>query len=211
MITALLLAVFLGTAAAVILIIYLIDRVNHLEKIASARNDKADSKSGDSNADSSFLGLSSKALWDAMCGKPPQGFNSNDLVALKPRYEHVLKKHIESIFAMGVADGQAGTAKKPKPTTVISTLRGSIESWLPPQHVSTIYNVAFESVTASAEDMPRLADSLDESGSLLFSRTELTLKQALSSVLLPRAEEEPEQLALEDSADASAEDEELLF
>jgi hypothetical protein len=71
--------------------------------------------------------------------------------------------------------------------------------------------VAFESVTASAEDMPRLANSLDESGSLLFSRTELTLKQALSSVLLPRAEEESEQLALEDSADASAEDEELLL
>ena len=66
MITALLLAVFLGTAAAVILIIYLIDRVNRLEKIASARDDRADSKSSDNDADSSFLGLNSKPLWDAM-------------------------------------------------------------------------------------------------------------------------------------------------
>jgi hypothetical protein len=211
MITALLLAVFLGTAAAVILIIYLIDRVNRLEKIAIARDDKADSKSGGSSGDSSFLGLNSKALWDAMCGKPPEGFNSNDLVALKPRYEHVLIKHIESIFAMGVADGQAGTAKKPKATTVISTLRGSIESWLPPQHVSTIYNVAFESVTASTEDMPRLINSLDESGSLLFSRTDLTLKQSLSSVLLPQQEEELEQPALEDNGEANPEDEEILL
>lgn len=214
MITALLLAVFLGTAAAVILIIYLIDRVNRLEKIASARDDRADSNSSDNDADSSFLGLNSKPLWDAMCGKAPEGFNSNDLVALKPRYEIVLKKHIESIFAMGVADGQAGTTKKPKPTTVISTLRGSIESWLPPQHVSTIYNVAFESVNASTEDMPRLANSLDETGGLLYSRTDLTLKQPLSSVLLPRAEEEEEeseQLSLEDNAGTSAEDEELLL
>jgi hypothetical protein len=74
--------------------------------------------------------------------------------------------------------------------------------------------VAFESVNASTEDMPRLANSLDESGGLLYSRTDLTLKQPLSSVLLPRAEEEEEeseQLSLEDNAGTSAEDEELLL
>lgn len=210
MITALLLAVLLGTAAAVILIIYLIDRVNRLEKIASSSNSNSDEKAADSNADSSFLGLKSKGLWDAMCGKAPEGFNNNDLVALKPRYERVLRKHIESIFAMGTADGQSGTVKKPKPTSVITTLRGSVESWLPPQHVSTIYNVAFESATASGEEIPRLANSLDECADLLFSRADLTLKQPLSIVMLPQAEEEPEAPALEDDTGGS-DDEELLF
>ena len=42
MVTILLLAVLLGTAAAVILIIYLIDRVNRLEKIASTNGEKSD-------------------------------------------------------------------------------------------------------------------------------------------------------------------------
>ena len=155
MVTILLLAVLLGTAAAVILIIYLIDRVNRLEKITAANGEQSNDKNLDSNADSGFLGLKGKALWDAMCGKPPEGFNSNDLVALKPRYEHVLKKHIESVFAEGLDHAQSGdTAKKPKPTSVISTLRGSVESWLPPQHISTIYNVAFESASASEDDLP---------------------------------------------------------
>ena len=182
-------AVLLGTAAAVILIIYLIDRVNRLEKIASANGEKADDKNLDSNADSGFLGLKGKALWDAMCGKPPEGFNSNDLVALKPRYEHVLKKHIESVFAEGLDHAKSGdTAKKPKPTSVISTLRGSVESWLPPQHISTIYNVAFESASASEDDLPRLRASLDESTEMLFSRSDLTLKQTYSSLLLPTAD-----------------------
>ena len=197
MVTILLLAVLLGTAAAVILIIYLIDRVNRLEKIASANGEKSDDKNLDSNADSGFLGLKGKALWDAMCGKPPEGFNSNDLVALKPRYEHVLKKHIESVFAEGLDHGQSGaTAKKPKPTSVIGTLRGSVESWLPPQHISTIYNVAFESASASEEDLPRLRASLDESTEMLFSRSDITLKQPYSSLLLPMADNDTDELLL---------------
>jgi len=207
MVTILLLAVLLGTAAAVILIIYLIDRVNRLEKITSANGEKSDDKNLDSNADSGFLGLKGKALWDAMCGKPPEGFNSNDLVALKPRYEHVLKKHIESVFAEGLDHGQSGaTAKKPKPTSVIGTLRGSVESWLPPQHISTIYNVAFESASASEEDLPRLRASLDESTEMLFSRSDLTLKQPYSSLLLPMADNDTDELLLEEDPIADSEE-----
>ena len=207
MVTILLLAVLLGTAAAVILIIYLIDRDNRLEKIASANGEKSDEKNLDSNADSGFLGLKGKALWDAICGKPPEGFNSNDLVALKPRYEHVLKKHIESVFAEGLDHAQSGdTAKKPKPTSVISTLRGSVESWLPPQHISTIYNVAFESASASEDDLPRLRASLDESTEMLFSRSDLTLKQTYSSLLLPSADNDTEEVLLEEGLETDNEE-----
>jgi hypothetical protein len=212
MVTILLLAVLLGTAAAVILIIYLIDRVNRLEKITAANGDKSDDKKLETDADSSFLGLKGKALWDAMCGKPPEGFNSNDLVALKPRYEHVIKKHIESVFAEGLDHGQSGaTSKKPKPTSVIGTLRGSVESWLPPQHISTIYNVAFESASATEDDLPRLRASLDESTEMLFSRTDLSLKQPYSSLLLPSAESDEETLLEEPEPEPEADDEELLL
>ena len=84
MTTVLLLAVFFGTAAAIVLIIYLIDRVNMLEIMTMENRTSSPEASvkADPNADSVFLGLSGKILWDAMSGKTPEGFNDNDLVAL---------------------------------------------------------------------------------------------------------------------------------
>lgn len=190
MVTVLLLAVFLGTGAAVVLIIYLIDRVNRLEKMASISSSSEKDKRP-SNADNTFLGLSGKGLWDAMCGKPPEGFNSNDLVALKPRYEHVLKKHVVEVFNQGRNHSQSGDiSKKPSPTFEVKTLRGSIESWMPPQHVSTIYNVGYESVNANEEDLMRLATSLDESTGLIYSRADITMAQPFSSLLLAASAQE---------------------
>jgi len=190
--TVLLLAVFFGTAAAIVLIIYLIDRVNMLEKMTLESRPSApgDSVKPDSNADSVFLGLSGKILWDAMSGKTPEGFNDNDLVALKSRYEHVLTKHIELLFKEGSADRQQGKASaKPKLPTSIKTLRGTIDSWIPPQHASAIYKAGFESIGATDIDRTRIASYLDDSTELLFSRTDIALRQAFSEKLMPQSQE----------------------
>ena len=192
MTTVLLLAVFFGTAAAIVLIIYLIDRVNMLEKMTldNRASTPEDTVKADPNADSVFLGLSGKILWDAMSGKTPEGFNDNDLVALKSRYEHVLTKHIELVFKEGVTDRQQGKASaKPKLPASIKTLRGTIDSWIPPQHASAIYKAGFESIDASDIDRTRIASYLDDSTELLFSRTDIALRQAFSEKLLPEAQE----------------------
>ena len=192
MTTVLLLAVFFGTAAAIVLIIYLIDRVNMLEKMTLDNRaiTPEDTVKADPNADSVFLGLSGKILWDAMSGKTPEGFNDNDLVALKSRYEHVLTKHIELVFKEGVTDRQQGKASaKPKLPASIKTLRGTIDSWIPPQHASAIYKAGFESIDASDIDRTRIASYLDDSTELLFSRTDIALRQAFSEKLLPEAQE----------------------
>ena len=192
MTTVLLLAVFFGTAAAIVLIIYLIDRVNMLEKMTldNRASTPEDTVKADPNADSVFLGLSGKILWDAMSGKTPEGFNDNDLVALKSRSEHVLTKHIELVFKEGVTDRQQGKASaKPKLPASIKTLRGTIDSWIPPQHASAIYKAGFESIDASDIDRTRIASYLDDSTELLFSRTDIALRQAFSEKLLPEAQE----------------------
>jgi len=205
MTTVLLLAVFFGTAAAIVLIIYLIDRVNMLEIMTMENRTSSPEASvkADPNADSVFLGLSGKILWDAMSGKTPEGFNDNDLVALKSRYEHVLTKHIELLFKEGATDRQQGKAlSKPKLPASIKTLRGTIDSWIPPQHASTIHKAGFESIDASDLDRTRIASYLDDSTGLLFARTDIALRQAFSEKMLPQSQENDD-ITLEELPDLS--------
>ena len=184
MITTLLLAVLFGTAATVVLIIYLIDRINILE--SKAFTSKESGSQEGPKADNGFLGFDGKGLWDVMSGKLPEGFNEDDVVALKPRFEQVLQKHIDQVFNKGVQDAKDGSpAKNPKPTTPIKMLRGEIQSWLPPQHVSTIYKVGYDSVNTEPENLDHLRSSLDESAETLFTRTDLQIKGSFSSRLMP--------------------------
>ena len=165
MITSLLLAVLFGTAATVVLIIYLIDRINVLESKALISKDSGNKD--EPKKDNGFLGFEGKP-----CGmwwrRLPEGFNEDDLVALKPRFGQVLQKHIDQIFSKGVEDFKEGVpAKNPKPTASIKMLRGEIQSWLPPQHVSTIYKVGYDSVNTEPENLDHLRTSLDESAVLM--------------------------------------------
>ncbi len=61
-----LLAVFFGTAATIILIIYLIDRINRLERLTLDNNGTVAERSPETPSDNYFLGLAGKMLWDPM-------------------------------------------------------------------------------------------------------------------------------------------------
>jgi hypothetical protein len=198
MITTLLLSVLFGTAATVVLMIYLIDRVNTLERATKAV--AADSNSSKAEDNNGFMGLTGKALWDVMSGKIPEGFNRDDLIALKPRYEQVLQKHIEQSFAKGASDCREGNpTENPKPTATIKMLRGEVQSWLPPQHVANIYKLGYESVNATEENLNHLRTSLDETAETLYTRTDLDIKQPYSQRLLPQIK------ALEDESGSTEE------
>lgn len=188
MTTILLLAVLFGSVVAIILMVYLIDRVKRLESLSI----QANSASADVQAapnDNGFLGLSGKALWDAMSGQLPEGFQEGDLLALKSRFEFVLQNHIETLFKLGKKDGTAGKSPEtPNNPIEISTLRGSIDSWIPAQHVSVLYRAGHESVAADGVAINRLKADIDEAAQVLFSRTGLTIKQPLSEKLLGNAE-----------------------
>jgi len=187
MTTILLLAVLFGSVVAIILMVYLIDRVKRLESLSiQANNTSADVQAAPN--DNGFLGLSGKVLWDAMSGQLPEGFQEGDLLALKSRFEFVLQNHIETLFKLGKKDGTAGKSPEtPSNPIEISTLRGSIESWIPAQHVSVLYRAGHESVAADSIAINRLKADIDEAAQVLFSRTGLTIKQAFSEKLLGNA------------------------
>ena len=174
-------AIFLAILAIVVLgiivvLIYLLDKVNRLEG-ASAISAISEVVTGAPAvaADNGVNGLSGKALWDAVCGKGAgANLDADGLASLRKRYQPVLHKHILAVIESGAKDAQAGTTTNPAPNLEIATLRAKVDSWLPPQHVKSMYTVGYEAAS-NPEDIPRLAQSLDETCATLYARAEIDL------------------------------------
>ncbi len=179
----------IGLLVVLVFIIYLVDRVNAIEKetrqfAQSLQDTKEPASLGP------FAGLSSKKLWDAMTGRVPEGMDPSVLVEVRERYELVLHKHIESIFQEAVKDGQRGLTGEPKNTKLITTLRGPVESWLPSAQVNTLYKCGVDSTQLPADQLDAVRAALDEVGQTLYSKALLNLAQPLSMSLLPRPVDE---------------------
>lgn len=176
----------IGLLIVLVFIIYLVDRVNGIEKetrrVAQSLNDAKEPPSL-----GPFAGLSSKKLWDAMTGRVPEGLDPSLLVEVRERYESVLFKHIEAIFQEGVQDGQRGLTGEPKNTKLLTTLRGPVESWLPSAQVNTLYKCGVDSSQLPADQLDAVRAAIDDVGQTLYGKALLPLVQPLSESLLPRA------------------------
>jgi len=173
----------LGFVLLLVLIIYLVDRVNALEiNTRQAQDNAPKSKPADAGP---FGGLSNKKLWDALSGKPPEGWDAERVGDVRERYAPVLHKHIEMLFGEGVGDAKSGLSGTPRNTRVISTLRGSVESWLPTSENSTIYQCGVDSAQSTPETRPAIQQRLDEACAALHQRVQIELRQPYSSSLMP--------------------------
>ncbi|MAJ80909.1 MAG: hypothetical protein CMK30_06245 [Porticoccaceae bacterium] len=188
----LLLAVVVGAAAIVILMIYLIARVEKVETIA-INGPQPKGSLAMINAEKPFFGLSGVDLWELLSGTPPPGYATADAMPLQPKYEHILYKHIETLFKTGMTDKKAGkTPEQPESPMQISTLRENVQAFMPSQYASVIYESGFEIVTE--EGMVKdgdarldIIDALDRTCEALFSKINLEPKGLMSSRLVPEA------------------------
>ena len=180
--------------ATVVTIIYLIGRIDLLETFISLRlaaSPSAEPEKGGST-DKSFLGLESKALWDALSGSSTGAVSEEDLNGVRNRYATLLKKHISTLYTAGLNDGKKGESRrKPANPMAIATLRGTLNAWLPQQHVSNLYSVGYESARATPVDLDRLLSSLTETIELLYLRSGLTMEPDFPHSLLGLASSSP--------------------
>ena len=176
----------IGLLVVLVFIIYLVDRVNAIER-ETRQFAQSMQAPKDVQPQGPFAGLSSKKLWDAMTGRVPEGMDPSLVVEVRERYEMVLQKHIEAIFQEGVKDGQRGMSGEPKNTKLITTLRGPVESWLPSAQVNTLYKCGLDSVQLPADQWAGVRSALDEAGQTLYAKALLTPPQPLSSILMPQA------------------------
>lgn len=174
-------AVFLALLAIVVLgiivvLIYLLDKVNRLEGASPlSALSEAVGLSAPPAVDNGLNGLSGKALWDAVCGKGAgASLDADGLASLRKRYQPILHKHILAVVENGAKDAQSGNTTTPGSNLEVTTLRAKVDSWLPAQHVKSIYNAGYEAAS-NPEDLPRLAQSLDETCATLYARAEIDL------------------------------------
>jgi len=203
----------------VILTLYLIDKINHLAKMYEAPKPEAPSLpdfGSEVPGDLLFSGLEGKKLWDAMNGKQVEGFDATLIEALRPHYEPILREHITASFKDGVEDALGGTENHtPSSTRKISTARGHIQSWLPPQHLGSVYRSALEFAGSYCQNpdpevLLRLKQTVDSVVEMLYQRVGITNEVPFSEFLfeevpVPHTEaaHEDAMLALTDASGAS--------
>ena len=196
----------------VILTLYLIDKVNHLARMYEPPAPPAppEPEPTDPSADILFAGLDGKKLWDAMNGKKVDGFDSSLVDALRPHYEPILRNHIVATFKDGLEDAGGNESRVPSSQREISTVRGHIQSWLPPQHLGSVYRSALEFATSYAQNpnpevLSRLKQTVDSVVDMLYQRVGITNEVPFSDFLfvdVPVHEKDDTMLALTDESGA---------
>jgi hypothetical protein len=187
----------------VILTLYLIDKINHLAKMYEAPKPDTPALpefSTEIPGDLLFSGLEGKKLWDAMNGKEVEGFDASMIEALRPHYEPILREHITATFKDGLEEVGGDESKVPSSMRKIATVRGHIQSWLPPQHLGSVYRSALEFAGSYANDpdpevLLRLKQTVDSVVDMLYQRVGITNEVPFSDFLfedVPVPEETPQ-------------------
>jgi len=199
----------------VILTLYLIDKINHLAKMYEAPKPETPGMpefQTEIPGDLLFSGLEGKKLWDAMNGREVEGFDASMIEALRPHYEPILREHITSTFKDGLEEVGGDESKVPSSMRKIATARGHIQSWLPPQHLGSIYRSALEFAGTYANDpnpdtLVRLKQTVDSVVDMLYQRVGITNEVPFSDFLfeeMPIDDESPAAEAMLSITDQSA-------
>ena len=173
----------IGMLVILILVIYLIDRVNSIEKETRKVMASITEKSAPSTAP--FMGLSSKKLWDTMTGRAAEGLDASAITELRAQYQLVLSKHIEALYQEGFKDGQRGMSGEPKNTKQVSTSKGAVESWIPSAQANALYQCGLNASQTPEAEWGPIRASLDEAGQFLLTKTQLDASSPLSDWLMP--------------------------
>lgn len=174
----------IGLLVVIVLIVYLVDRVNSIER-ETRRVAQTMSAPVAPVKQGPFGDLEGKRLWDALSGRAPDGMDDLTLQDMRERYELVLHKHIQSVFEEGVKDGQRGLSGEPRNPRSIKTAKGAVESWIPGSQVNSLYKCGMDSVQQGPEALDSVRTALDETGQFLFGKVQIALKEPLSVSLMP--------------------------
>lgn len=176
--TIMLLLIFTGLVGMLLVVFFLLERVNDIHKHADIP------QRGHIDPAAMFGGLTGKNLWDALIGVPMPGWDQKRIAAIRPRYDLVLQKHLELLFEDGKLDGREGFASPVRCDRMVPTLRGEIESWIPHEFASGIYRAGYAIATTPEEDREPIRQQIDMVGDALFAAVGLP-PNPLTSILMP--------------------------
>ena len=176
--TILLLLIFTGLVGMLLVVFFMLDRVNEIHKHSDIP------QRGHIDPAAMFGGLTGKNLWDALIGVPMPGWDQKKIATIRPRYDLVLQKHLELLFEDGKLDGREGFASPVRCDRMVPTLRGEVESWIPHEFASGIYRAGYAIATTAEEDREPIRHQIDILGDALFTAVGLP-PNSLSAILMP--------------------------
>jgi hypothetical protein len=187
-----------------ILIIYLISRVNDLEARAFSNQSTASTeKKTENEPQKVFAGLSGRELWDEWVSIANGGDDQYSIKGDRERFLALLELHIRSLIKTGVEHGASGTNEPPSNPLKIKMLRGEFESYLPSSQAGRLYTLgrelgASEDSAQKASLVAALAETVDAI-SMGIDAGSSFVESAMRDVSLPPSQEtEEDLLPLED-------------
>ena len=148
-----------------ILIIYLISRVNDLEAKAFSSQGTANpaEKKTENEPQKVFGGLSGRQLWDEWVSIANGGDDQYELKGDRDRFLALLELHVRSVIKTGIEHGAAGANEQPSNPLKIKMLRGEFESYLPSSQASRLYELGREfGASEDAQQRAALREALSE-------------------------------------------------
>jgi len=162
MFTATLLVIMaVSIAVLVVLVIYLVDRFNGLERETQHLMRSLQDQQAQARPAGPYAGLSGKALWDTLSGEAGTPMDEATMEGVRKRYRLILGEHIGFVFNEGVSDQRRGLDSVPASTRVVRTPKTQVESWLPPESVAEIYRCGQGYASHDPAQLPELRQRLD--------------------------------------------------
>tara|TARA_B100000900_G_scaffold375488_1_gene357529 strand:- start:25 stop:663 length:639 start_codon:yes stop_codon:yes gene_type:complete len=148
-----------------VLIIYLISRVNDLEARAFSSQGTANpaEKKTENESQKVFGGLSGRQLWDEWVSIANGGEDQHSIKGDRDRFLALLELHVRSLIKTGMEHGAAGANEQPSNPLKIKMLRGEFESYLPSSQASRLYELGQEfGASEDAQQRAALGAALTE-------------------------------------------------
>ena len=148
-----------------VLIIYLISRVNDLEAKAFSSQGTANpaEKKTENESQKVFGGLSGRQLWDEWVSIANGGNDQYGIKGDRERFLALLELHVRSVIKTGMEHGAAGANEQPSNPLKIKMLRGEFESYLPSSQASRLYELGRElGASEDAQQRATLREALAE-------------------------------------------------
>lgn len=125
-----------------ILIIYLISRVNDLEARAFSNQSTASTeKKTEAESLKVFAGLGGRELWDQWVAMANGGDDQYGIKGDRDRFLALLELHVRALIQTGAEHGASGTNEPPSNPLKVKMLRGEFASYLPSSQAGRLYDL----------------------------------------------------------------------
>ena len=181
--TMLLVAILCFLIGMVVMIVYLIDRVNSMERKHALAVSTA--FAGVDSAAPAFGNIDGAHLWEVLSGMAPLDSTAVTIDEIRLRYEPVLRRHIEELFEDGVLDGRHGVRFQPKAERVIKCSAGMLNSWIPPADARAVYDIGLERARITSMDLSALYPKLEAVCDRLYAAVGINPDRTVPGLLLP--------------------------